>query len=355
MARQPTREAFHAQARACEKLGSPFMARLCDLVAAELEPDQGPVARRMLQWPADPSHVGDAVPLRFAAALHGLVLSGAEPALAAVYPPHDGRRGDHALWSAVAAAMNRHEGRIQDWLDRPPQTNEVRRAAALYLGLLHVARAARRPVVLSEFGASAGLNLNLDRYVYRFGAARFGDTRSPVSLAPAWRGPAPPPAEVVIAARAGCDLTPLDVTREGDRLRLLSYIWADQGERLALTARAMEIAARLPVPVERLDAVTFVRRRLAAASAEDAPGAVHVVAHSIMWQYLKAEDRAAITQCLEDAGARAGAARPLAWLRLEPDGRSPGAALSLTWWPEGGAHTLARCDFHGRWIEAAPA
>jgi hypothetical protein len=69
------RDAFLAQAVHCRDLGSPFTARLVTLAAERLAPG-GRVADRVLDWPGDPSHRADAVPLRFAGALHALVLEG---------------------------------------------------------------------------------------------------------------------------------------------------------------------------------------------------------------------------------------------------------------------------------------
>ena len=345
----PIQEAFALQAVACDELGSPFMGRLCRLIGARLASGQGAVAERLLSWPSDPTYRADSVPLRLAGGLHALVLSGASPALVAVFPPRHDAIDDDALWSAVSSAMVEHEALLQRWLDSPPQTNEVRRSAALYLGLTVLAQALGLPVVLTEIGASAGLNLNLDRYAYRFSATAAGEAGSSLTLAPDWRGPSPPAAEVVVAERRGCDISPLDIDSEEGRLRLLSYLWADQAERLVLTRAALEIAAAHPVTVERRDAAAFVAARLA----EPSGGRLHVVAHSIMWQYMPEATQAAIRESLDEAGCRATAARPLAWLRLEPDGRKPGAGLALTLWPGGETRQIARCDFHGRWIEIA--
>ena len=351
MSDRPSLEtAFAWQAEACETLGSPFTARLCRVAGRALASEAGTVAARLRAWPGDPSYNGDAVPLRLAAGLHALVISGADPALAAVYPPHHETADDETLWAAVSGAMARHDGQLQRWLDGPPQTNEVRRAAALYLGLMTVTRAFGLPIALTEIGSSAGLNLNLDRYRYGFGGLKTGDPDSPLTLAPEWRGPAPESAAVSVAERRGCDINPLSVDDEGDRLRLLSYLWADQAERLALTRAALAVAAAHPVTVERRDAAGFVAARLA----EPRPGHARALVHSIMWQYMDEATQAAIRRSLEEQGAAATAAQPLAWLRLEPDGGTPGAALSLTLWPDGQARTLARCDFHGRWVEASP-
>lgn len=347
----PIYAAFRDQAAHCADLGSPFLARLCTLMARRLNRSLGPVARRLLSWP-DPSHRADAVPLRFAAALHGLVLAKAAPQLAAVFPPNHQAASDAALWQAVGAAMAEHEDHIQRWLDHPPQTNEVRRAAALYLGLMEVAAATDLPVDYHEIGASAGLNLQLDRFAYRLGGLACGADAAPVMLAPDWRGPTPRGASVTIRRRRGCDARPLDPLDRADRLRLLSYIWPDQPERVARTQAAIDIARAHRAPVEQADAAAFVTDVLA----QRGPGAATVIAHSIVWQYLGQDRQSRIAAAIESAGGDAGPDAPVAWVRLESDGRTPGAAVLCTLWTGSGAvrgHVLARCDFHGRWMDSA--
>ncbi|MBT8410126.1 MAG: DUF2332 family protein, partial [Alphaproteobacteria bacterium] len=120
------REAFRGQAGHCAALGSPFMARLMTLLAERLTPGT-PVADRILTWQGDPAPEADSLPLRLGGALHALKLEGR--ALAEVYPPHD--VPDDDLWAVVAKALTLHAGHITGWLQSPPQTNEVRRSAAL--------------------------------------------------------------------------------------------------------------------------------------------------------------------------------------------------------------------------------
>ncbi|MGG2473992.1 DUF2332 family protein, partial [Rhizobium sp. BR5] len=62
--------------------------------------------------------------------------------------------------------------------------------------------------------------------------------QSEVSMSPEWRGNAPPDTRIEVVERAGCDLNPLDPLSVEDRLRLMSYIWADQTDRLERTAAA---------------------------------------------------------------------------------------------------------------------
>ena len=84
----------------------------------------------------------------------------------------------------------------------------------------------------------------------------------------------------------------------------------------------------------------------------DAAGTARVLFHSIMWQYLPDTAKQAITSTLLEAATTATPDTPIAWLRMEPlDTRNPYATLSLTLWPGGETRHLARCDYHGRWIE----
>lgn len=54
-------------------------------------------------------------------------------------------------------------------------------------GFLSIAERTGKPLVLSEVGASAGLNLQFDRYRYRLGDFAWGE-QSDVFLSPEWRG-----------------------------------------------------------------------------------------------------------------------------------------------------------------------
>lgn len=337
------REVFREQARSCAKMGSPFTARVCALVADRMQAG-GAVADRILGWPGDASYQGATVALRLAGGLHGLVLEGAAPGLAAVYPPHES--DDAALWAAISAALTEHAGYLLARLDRPPQTNEPQRSAALCPGFLTVAElTGGLPLVISELGASAGLNLWWDRFSYRFGEAVWGDPGSPVRLEPDWQGPPPPLRPVRAADRAGCDLAPLDATGP-DRLRLLSYIWPDQTARMARIAAAIEIARAGGVRVEPADAADWLERRLS----EPQPGHVHLVYHSIIWTYLPPATQARIEAMLRAAGTRAQAENPLAWLRLEGGDAENGAEITLTLWPGGEAQILGRASHHGTWV-----
>jgi hypothetical protein len=338
-----TREAFRRQAVACRSLGSPFTADLCELLAERLDGSTD-FGRRILDWPGDP--VADALALRAAGALHGLVRSGRAAALALVYPPHD--PPSDALWGALRPALSDHQGFLAAFLDSAPQTNEVKRCAALLGGCLMIAAWTGHPLNLLEIGSSAGLNLALDRYRYDLGAVAWGSSDAPVLIRSAWQGDPPPlDAPLIVASRRGCDIRPLDPALPADRERLLSYIWPDQVDRLATTAAALDDSARAGQRVEGADAADWIEARLAA---QPAPGHARVVMHSIVWQYLPAAVQARIALCVDEAGRAATREAPLAWLRMEPDDAGEGAGLRLTLWPDGRDERLGRADFHGRWV-----
>lgn len=337
------RQSFRRQAKACADLGSPFTARLC-MLAAERLTDETPVGTWVLGWSGIPDGTNDALALRLAGTLHALVRTGQNADLVAVYPPHAAK--DDMLWAAIETALRHNEDFILERLKSAPQTNEVRRSSALLPGFLTIAKMTGKPLRLSEIGASAGLNLHWDRYAYTLGEVEWGGP-STVVLQPAWQGPAPPIAEIKIIDRAGCDLNPLDPESEADQLRLFSYIWADQTDRLQRTSAALAIAAASQIKVEKADAVDWLHTRLS----QPHPGMTHVLYHTIAWQYLPADLKAEGEAMIAEAGARATSDAPLARLQLEADGKPEGAAITLTLWPTGETREIGRADFHGRWVK----
>lgn len=332
--------AFQRQARACAALGSPFMGQLLSLLATDW-PENSPLARRCDAWAGDIGPGGASLPLRIAGGLHALVLNGRDDALQAVYPPNT--VPDRILREAVLSTLARHQDFMLDWIRRPPQTNEVRRSAALIPAAHWIASQHPLPFVLSELGASAGLNLMWDRYALDIAGQRLGPADCALCLAPDWTGPVPKAAPVTIAARRGVDLNPLDAGDPEQVLRLFAYLWPDQPHRMELTRAA--IRARDGI-VDKADAIEWLEPRLLAAP----EGHIHLIYHTVAWQYFPAETQARGTALIEAAGAKATKTRPLAWLAMETDGGDDGAALTLRLWPGDLRVTLGRADFHGRWI-----
>jgi len=335
------RDALRFQAEACADLGSPFMARLCTLLAERLEPGT-PLTDRLFAWQGDLGPRGNSVPLRLAGSLHALKLQG-HSGLNAVYPPH--QPDDEALWKVISNALANDAAFINRWIDSPPQTNEVRRAACLIaVGYLLQDRFGL-PLSLMELGASAGLNLNWDRFALEAAGRRYGPDDAALTLRPDWRGPLPPQARPLVAGRAGVDLNPIDARAAAGRLRLLAYLWPDQPERIALTEAAIRAVASQP---DQGDAIDWLEHRLA-----PNPGLTRMIYTTIAWQYFPKAVQERGTRLIEAAGAKATAQSPLARFGMEPDGASPGAAMTLRLWPSGETLALGRIDFHGRWIDWA--
>ncbi len=331
---------FEKQVGWCQALGSSFSAAVLRVLAADIAAG-GIGADLVGGWPGDP--VADALPLRLLGALHAAVLTGAAPALARCYPPHDPPRAE-VLAEAALDALRAHRDFVAGFIASPPQTNEVGRSGVLLGGFLTLAAATRLPLRLLEIGASAGLNLIWDRYCYNLGGALWGGAASPVRLSPRWTGKLPPmDAPLSVASRAACDIAPIDLEDEAARLRLRAYVWADQPERLARLDGAMALARAGGHRVERADAASWVGDRLR----EAPPGCATVLYHSIMWQYMPEASRDAIGDAIEAACARASVDAPLAWLRFEPSALDAPPELRLTLWPGAPAQTLARAHPHG--------
>ena len=340
---QPVRQHFQDQAAACRQLGSPFTAMLLETAAERLDGTSA-LGKAVLGWPGDPK--ADALALRFAGGLHALVLSGAAPALARVYPGAEVTTDPDTLWPAAADALEAHAPAMLRFLESPPQTNEVARCAVLLGGFLAIARQTGAPLALLEIGASAGLNLHWDGYAYGLGEAAWGPAAAPLRLEPEWRGPLPPLGPVAVRARRGCDRRPLDPSDAHDRLRLRAYVWADQEARLARLDAALDHAARHGTRIEQADAADWVEACLAARPA----GLATVLYHSIVWQYLPLGTQRRIEAALARAGEVARANTPLAWLRMEPAPDGSQTELRLTTWPGAREQLLAHADFHGRWV-----
>lgn len=337
-------DAFLDQARSNRSLGSPFTAKVLTLVSRRLQPGN-PVVDRMLHWRGDISNRGASLPLRLLGGLHALVLTGQCPELAACYPPN-ACPGDERLGAALDTALANHVETLMAWLDHPPQTNEVRRSAVMIAGAHWLAAKFGIPnFVVSELGAAAGLNLMWDKFRLDLAWGVIGPRESTVRLDPEWRGPPPPEGPVRIIDRRGVDIAPLDPHDPDDALQIVSYIWPDQPWRIERARAAMEMCDAM---VDKADTCDWLTKRLATPH----PGAIHLVTHTVAWQYFPDETRKGCLAALEEAGARATADAPLARLSMEGDERKgEGAPIELTIWP--GAHKLdlGRVDFHGRWID----
>jgi hypothetical protein len=318
---------------------SPLCAALLTAAAADIEAG-GTVAALFDGVDAPPGAVPQ---LRLLAALHELVLADEAPTLAEFYPSAGGIRAPDDAWPAAAEVIGEHFDWIRARIGLTVQTNEPGRSAVLFAALLWLANRSRMPIRLLEFGASAGLNLLVDRYCYVVEGRELGDPASPVRFEEPW---APgPPIDVAAAAsalripeRAGCDVAPLDPSRPEHQLRLLSYIWPDELGRIERARATLAIAARSPIRVAERSASPWLAEQLAREHA----GCLTVVWHSVVRQYVPAEEWAAIESVL------ARAPEPTVVVSMEPSRADPGrvelvARLSR----DRQSELLALCGHHG--------
>lgn len=290
-------------------------------------------------------HVGEppgaALALRFLAAVHRLVLEGRAPRLARHYPSAGGELGPDGAWPIFRSVLEEHRDRLRELVARFCQTNEVGRCAALLPGFLAVADGLRLPLRILELGASAGLNLNWDRYRYEGQGWTLGPEDSPVRISGAFEDDLVIRREPLVVERRGCDRAPLHAGDPDARLALRSSVWADHRERLQLLDGALEVAREKPPPVDAADLCEWLEAQLA----QRADGVATVVFHSIVWQYLDDARRGRVRTLLDGAGAEASANAPLAWLRMEPAGEL--ASVTLTTWPRGHERIVALAGYHG--------
>ncbi len=339
-------DAFDRQVGWCGQ-PSPFSAQVLARSRRWLASDDGAHAALAA---VDEDPLAAAVALRWLAGLHHLALRGLQPWVD-LWPPAAGPVTEEALDAAIAFAWQTQQPALLKALALPPQTNEVQRSAALLPGLLHVATQTALPLSLVEIGASAGLNLWCDHYRHDHGVWAWGDTPSALTLRSQWLGAPPPLHALTVASRAGCDAAPIDIRQPGEGMRLASFIWPDQPERMARLRAAQAVAsacmARSGLRVQAVHAADFVRQQLQRRGL----GQALVLMHSVVWQYIPHAEQDDIRAQMETAGSAATAAAPLAWLRFEPPALDLAMELRCRFWPGGEDRLLARCHPHGAHIE----
>jgi len=339
--------ALAVQAGVCAQMGSPFSGRVLSLVRDDVARG-GPFAPFFDAWEGVGVRglMDEAVSLRILGGLQHLVLSGADPELAALYPSSGHAPDDAALARALQDAARRHHDILAGFMTSPPQTNEVRRSICLVGGYLTLAKRTGLPLRCLEIGASAGLNMNWDLYHYDFGGGRtWGDPASPLKLDTDWEGPAPPTQTLaVVAEKRACDQNPIDISGDAMAQRLEAYVWPDQLERLARLKAAISLARATGASIDKADAAAWV-----AAHVRPREGVATVVVHSVVWPYLPPHTQASITASIRAAGESASASAPVAWLRMEPDPANMAGPMEvrLSVWPDGEEMLLARVHPHG--------
>lgn len=307
----PVEPALNALARrfaegAAEFPGCPLYRELCLTVATDEQLLQIALERRAGQQPTN---------LLFAA-VHYLLYEDPGDALARWYVSLAGSRArppETAGPAFRAFCLRRRDALVDLLREKLVQTNVVKRAAALRLGLAYVARRADQPVVLIEIGASAGVLLAFDRYRYRL-AGRLWGPDSPVEIATEWRGAANSLPDLdhvpAIAQRLGIDLAPIDAGDPLGRKWLRALVWPGREAEWTLLESALDLILDDPPRVVAGDAIDVLGRE-AVTHAESAASVV--VFHAATRAHLSIDRRDALDSAIRDLAQRCH----VFWLSLE--------------------------------------
>ncbi len=224
--------------------------------------------------------------------------------------------------------------------ERRTQTNEVARSAVILPWLAREARRWGQAPHAVDIGASAGLNLCLENFEYRYGDHVVGE--GPVVIECENRGKFELPDRLPrFASRTGLDLNPIDITDPAETAWLEALVWPEHVDRLARLRAAIEVRKDADVTMVAGDAtetLLTVERSLP-------PGpllAWHTVA---VYQF--SPDR---REALDVAFAEIATRREVARVGLEPRANQTGHWVSVGLTVET-ALIVAHAHSHGRWID----
>lgn len=318
------------------------------------------LSQALAGWSGLPELFADApatsrIPVNLFAAVHYLLLVEPAQPLARFYPnltsPGELDRGDPV--PCFLAFCRERRAEVAELLaTRLPQTNEIGRSSLLVAGL---GKLESRRWAQLDIGASAGLNLMLDRLSYQDQLGQIGDStiRLRCEVSPAGQRLAN--AVPQCGSRLGLDAHPLDLTDPDDVRWLEACVWPDQTDRFELLRQAVAVFAADPVPVVAGDAVADL-----AANLDRLQDGSPLITTSWMLCYLPADAQLA----WEAEVNRLGRDRELTWLWVESPARVPilpvpedlvgqdQTILGVSTWRDGkrADRALARCHPHGYWL-----
>jgi len=255
------------------------------------------------------------------------------------YPNFGGSKGVAGVDAPFRDFVLAHEDELVDiGRTRYTQTNECRRCVAL-LPAIWLTRLDRFNLV--DLGASAGLNLHLDRYHYSWDGLEWGP-KSEVRLETESRGVPVVPRDIEVATRIGLDLNPIDPTDADARLWLDSLIWPEHHDRRRRLRAALMIAAREPVRSVAGNALETLGPTLSALPR----GEPVVLMHAFALNQVAEEGRGQIDEIID----RGRETRDIHRVAFESMGSWDGNALIVI--DDGsGPVEVGRAQPHGEWVE----
>lgn len=184
---------------------------------------------------------GQPVPNLFLAAAHFFVLKNKSEQIAAYYPSVTGRQTEAIPFNLFKAFVLQHqEGIISLLQHRIVQTNVLTRCNYLLPVFSNILSLTDKAATIIDIGASAGLNLNFDRYEYYHDDKKvYGDSRiklrcqireGEAPIIKPFKGP---------IRKIGIDQHLIDPADADDLLWLQALIWPDQTERFSMLQEAL--------------------------------------------------------------------------------------------------------------------
>lgn len=276
--------------------GSPLYRSLANTVADD--PDLMRVIRRIEHHPPPNILFG---------AVQYLLTSEAQSPLRDHYPSltEYPKPAEEAAMPFKEFVLDHEEEIVEMGRSRYTQTNECKRCVAL---LPAIWATALDRFHLVEIGASAGLNLAIDSYRYKWGDVEWGPD-SPVTLDTESRGGRVRPRPIDILTRTGLDLDPVDVADPEDRDWLVALIWPEHNERRARLERALDVASKVPIEMIEGDATETLPETLSRLPA----GEPVVIMNSMSLMQFEPHQRESIYRSMERESER----RPLRRVSFE--------------------------------------
>ena len=297
------------------------------------------------------------LPVLLLAAVHYLVLSEPDLELAQWYPTATDRPLDTDPFPAFERLCVERQEQIREIVaTRFVQTNEVGRCA-LFLPALGLVADEHGPLSLVDVGTSAGLNLQLDHYRYRYSPGGTVGGQELVTLECGTRGAVPVPTELPeITGRIGIDQHPVDLTHPDEARWLMACVWPDQADRFERIRAAIILAQHSPTDIRQADAITGLWSAVFDAADTGHP----VVMNSWVLNYLTEPQRRAYLAEIDSIGRRID----LSWVYAESPALCAGipfprqlehdhlTALMLAHW-RNGVRTIDHLGVahpHGYWL-----
>lgn len=307
------------------------------------------------------------------AALHERVLAGVQHPLTSYYPSVGGSRLPDAQLPDLLLdfARDQADELIAHLRTRSTQTNEIGRCAVLWSALQQVAAlTSKQDLALFDFGSSAGLNLGVDGYTYRYRHAGGDFDLGAPELAGRpliecrWLGELAAPAQTSpwrLSHRLGADPMPIDVNDAAATRWLAACLWPHDRVRAARLQQALTAARQAGHALRQADdCLALLEDWLQTLPAETQP----VLFNSWVLAYFEPAALADFQRRVQRLQREYG----LVWLSAEAPSLRPagldlpplaaGATASTLWtlqWAERDGETrqvaLAWSHPHGAWLQ----